>query len=64
MSKTTEEKPVERWGAGPGVLKCSEDPYSKINPSPGMARLIATYERNKARRLAREKAQKDPPNAN
>ena len=25
-------------------------------PSPGMARLIATYNRNKARRLAREAA--------
>ena len=37
-------------------LKCSDDPYSKIDPSPGMARLIATYNRNKARRLAREAA--------
>ena len=40
-------------------LKCSDDPYSKINPSPGMARLIADYNRNKTRRLAREKAQKE-----
>ena len=37
----------------------SEDPYSKVNPSPGMARLIADYNRNKTRRLAREKAQKE-----
>ena len=35
-----------------------------LPPSPGMARLIDTYNRNKARRLAREKAQKESPNAN